>query len=135
MRFMMLMFPGAQAETGVLPDDQVFAEMNRYNEELQKAGVLLALDGLQPSAKGARLTVKAGKKTVADGPFPDARELIGGYWMIQVRSREEAVEWLKRVPLHDESARVELRQVYELSDFPAAVQELTRPLVQERKRT
>ena len=135
MRFMMLMYPGPQAETGVLPDEQVFAEMNKYNEELHKAGVLLALDGLQPSARGARLTVRGGKKTVTDGPFPEAKELIGGYWMIQVRSREEALVWLERVPLHDENARVELRQVYELTDFSPAVQELAKPLERKLGRT
>jgi len=134
MRFMMLMYPGPQAETGVLPDERVFAEMMKYNEELQKAGVLLALDGLQPSSKGARLTVKGGKKSVVDGPFSEAKELIGGYWMIQVRSRDEAVEWLKRVPLQDDTARVELRQVYEMTDFSPKVQELAKPLGDQLKR-
>jgi hypothetical protein len=134
MRFMMLMYPGPQAESGVIPDEKIFAEMNKYNEELQKAGVLLALDGLQPSAKGARLSVKHGKKTITDGPFPEAKELIGGYWMIQVRSREEAIEWLKRVPLHDDVARVELRQVYELTDFSPSVQEINKPLAEKLQR-
>jgi hypothetical protein len=133
MRFMMLMFPGPEVETGKAPDAKIVAEMMKYNEELQKAGVLLALDGLQASSKGARLTVKNGKKAVMDGPFSEAKELIGGYWMIQVRSREEAVEWLKRVPLHDENAKVELRQVWEMTDFPPDVQEIARPLEAKMK--
>jgi hypothetical protein len=125
---MMLMYPGPEGESGKVPDEKNVAEMMKYNDELQKAGVLLALDGLQASSKGARLTVKNGKKTIVDGPFSEAKELIGGYWMIQVRSREEAVEWLRRVPLHDDSAKVELRQVWEMSEFPPALQELARPL-------
>jgi len=127
MRFMMLMYPGPKAET-TMPDEKTFAEMMKYNEELQKAGVLLALDGLQPTSKGARLTVKNGKKSITDGPFSEAKELVGGYWIIQVRSRDEAVEWLKRVPLHDETAKVELRQIFEMTDFSPEVQELAKPL-------
>ena len=127
MRFMMLMYPGAKAETGALPDKEVFAAMMKYNEELTKAGVLLALDGLQPSSKGARVRVSGGKRTVVDGPFTEAKELIGGYWMIQVRSREEAVEWASRVPLA-EGEQVELRQVFEMTDFPAEVQSLAVPV-------
>ena len=93
MRFMMLMFPAKFYEAGdQIPDTKVFEEMNRYNEELQKAGVLLALDGLHPASKGARVRVKDGKKQVVDGPFTEAKEIIGGYWVIQTRTREEAVE-------------------------------------------
>ncbi|HEV3031533.1 MAG TPA: YciI family protein [Polyangia bacterium] len=122
MRFMMLMYPSEKAETGVLPDPELFAAMRKYNEELSKAGVLLALDGLQPSAKGARITWDAaGKPTVTDGPFTEVKEVIGGYWMVQVKSREEAIEWAKRVPPHD-ARKVELRQVFEMTDFPADVQ-------------
>ena len=127
MRFMMLIYPGAKAETGALPDEKAVAPMMKYNEELQQAGVLLALDGLQPSSKGARLTVQGGKKVVTDGPFAEAKELVGGYWMIQCRSREEAIEWLKRVPL-GEGERVELRQVFEMTDFSQDVQDLAKPL-------
>ena len=122
MRFMMLMYPSEKAEAGALPEPKLFEAMMKYNEELSKAGVLLALDGLQPSAKGARITWDAaGKPTVTDGPFSEVKEVIGGYWMIQVKSREEAIEWAKRVPPHD-ARKVELRQVFEMTDFPADVQ-------------
>ncbi len=116
MRFMMLMYPGAKAEAGGLPDEKAIAAMTKYNEELTKAGVLLGLDGLQPSSKGARVHYKGGKATVTDGPFTEAKELIGGYWMIQVKSREEALEWARRVPASD-AEMIEVRQVFELSDF------------------
>jgi hypothetical protein len=123
MRFMMIMFPPKSAETTPIEaaDPKMFEEMDRYNEELAKAGVLLALDGLHPTAKGARIAVKNGKKQVIDGPFTEAKEIVGGYWMIQVRSREEAVEWASRVPLHDDGSFVELRQVFELTEFPPEV--------------
>jgi hypothetical protein len=116
MRFMMLMYPGAKAETGSLPDPKTIEAMTKYNEELTKAGVLLGLDGLQPTAKGARIRFKGGKATVSDGPFTEAKELVGGYWLIQVRSKEEAVEWAKRCPASDDEM-IELRQIFELSDF------------------
>jgi hypothetical protein len=116
MRFMMLMYPGAKAETGALPDEKAIAAMTKYNEELTKAGVLLGLDGLQPSAKGARVTFSGGKPTVTDGPFTEAKELLGGYWMIQVKSKEEAVEWARRCPASD-TEMIEVRRVYELADF------------------
>jgi hypothetical protein len=116
MRFMMLMYPGAKAETGALPDPQAIAKMTKYNEDLTKAGVLLGLDGLQPSAKGARVRFKAGKASVTDGPFTESKELLGGYWMIQVKSREEALEWARRIPASDDEM-VEVRQVFEMSDF------------------
>jgi hypothetical protein len=123
MRFMMLMYPSEKAEQGVLPDAKLFEQMMKYNDDLQKAGVLLALDGLQPSSKGARITWNAeGKPTATDGPFTEVKELIGGYWIIQVKSREEAIEWAKRVPPHD-ARKVELRQIFEMTDFPADVQE------------
>jgi hypothetical protein len=127
MRFMMLMYPGQKAETGVMPDQAVFAAMMKFNEELTKAGVLLALDGLHPTSRGARVQVSGGKRTVVDGPFREAKELLGGYWLLQVRSKEEAVEWASRVPLAD-GEMVELRQVFELSDFPAEVQQLAAPV-------
>jgi hypothetical protein len=116
MRFMMLMYPGAKAETQKMPDPKAVAAMMKYNEDLAKAGVLLALDGLQPSAKGARIKFSGAKATVIDGPFTEAKELVGGYWMIQVKSKEEAVEWAKRCPASDEET-IELRQVFEMSDF------------------
>jgi len=117
MRYMMLMLPGAKAEAGILPDAKVFAAMAKYNEELQRAGVLLALDGLHPSSKGVRIAFSGGKRIVTDGPFTEAKEVIGGYWMIQVKSKEEAIEWAKRCPASDGEA-IELRRVYEASDFP-----------------
>ena len=123
MRFMMLMYPGAKAETGALPDPQDMARMMKYNEELTKAGVLLGLDGLQPSAKGARVRFSGGKASVTDGPFTEAKELLGGYWMIQVKSRDEALEWARRIPGSD-SEMVEVRQVYETSDFTNATPEV-----------
>jgi hypothetical protein len=121
MRFMMIMYPGAKAEAGVQPgDEEIFAAMMRYNEELQKAGVLLALEGLQPSAKGARIDFRGGKRTITDGPFTEAKELVGGFWLIQVKSREEAIEWASRCPARD-GERIEVRQVYEVADFPPEV--------------
>jgi hypothetical protein len=120
MRFMLLMYPDAGAAYGT-PDAKSVEAMMKYNEDLAKAGVLLALDGLQSSAKGARVYFPGGKAKVVDGPFSEAKELVGGYWMIQTRSRAEAVEWAKRVPVTDASF-VELRQVFELTDFPADVQ-------------
>jgi hypothetical protein len=120
MRFMLMMIPGAPEEQWTPSADEV-AEMMAYNEQLTKAGVLLALDGLHPSAKGARVTLAGGKKTVTDGPFTEAKELIGGYWIIQAKSKEEAVEWATRVPL-GEGDIVEVRQIAELEDFPEDVQ-------------
>jgi hypothetical protein len=105
----------------------VIAQMMKYNEELTKAGVLLALDGLQPSAKGARIRASNGKRTVVDGPFSEAKELIGGYWLIQVRSKEEAIEWASRAPLADDEM-IELRQIYEMTDFSPEVQQLAAPV-------
>ena len=127
MRFMMLMYPGAKAESGALPDAAAVAAMMKYNEELVRAGVLLAGEGLWPSAKGAQIRSAGGKRTVVDGPFTEAKEVLGGYWLIQVRSREEAIEWATRIPIGDDEM-VELRQVYELSDFPADVQALAAPV-------
>jgi hypothetical protein len=118
MRFMMLMYPGAKAETGEFPKKAAIDAMMRYNEQLKQAGVLLAVDGLQPSSKGARLTFAGGKPTVTDGPFTEAKELVGGYWVIQVKSKEEAIQWASRCPASD-TEKIELRQVFEFSDFPA----------------
>jgi hypothetical protein len=123
MRFMLLMHPGAKAEQGGLPDPKIIAAMMKYNEELQKAGVLLALDGLHPSAKGARVRFPGGKPVVSDGPFAEAKELIGGYWLIQVKSKEEAVEWVKRCPGGD-GEMIEIRQVFEMTEFTHITPEL-----------
>ena len=124
MRFMMLMIPKGYetAEPGAMPDAEAVAAMMRYNEELQKAGVLLALDGLHPPSMDARVSFAGGKPEVADGPFADAKEVVGGYWMIDVKSKEEAVEWAKRCPASANEV-IEVRQVQEFSDFPADVQE------------
>ena len=124
MRFMMLMIPKGyeQAKPGTMPDPAHVSAMMKYNESLQKAGVLLALDGLHPPSAGARISFQAGKPKVTDGPFVEAKEVIGGYWMIQVKSKEEAVEWASRCPASDNEV-IELRQVQEMSDFPPEIQE------------
>jgi hypothetical protein len=124
MRFMMLMIPKGyeSAEPGKMPSPEAVSAMMKYNESLQKAGVLLALDGLHPPSMGARVSFAGGKPKVTDGPFPEAKEVIGGYWMIQVKSREEAIEWASRCPASDNEV-IEIRQVQEFSDFPADVQE------------
>jgi len=121
---MMLMIPKGyeKAQPGAMPDAKAVAAMMKYNEALQKAGVLLALDGLHPPSMGARVTFAGGKPKVTDGPFTEAKEVIGGYWMIQVKSKEEAVEWASRCPASDDEV-IELRQVMEMSEFPADVQE------------
>ena len=124
MRFMMLMIPKGyeKAAPGAMPDAKVIAAMMKYNEELQKAGVLLALEGLHPPSMGARVSFPGGKPKVTDGPFAEAKEVLGGYWMIQVKSREEAIEWAKRCPA-SENETIEIRQVQEFADFPADVQD------------
>ena len=119
MRFMMLVKATPESEAGALPGPEIIEAMGRYNDELAKAGVLLALDGLQASSKGARVQYSGEKRTVTDGPFTETKELVAGFWLIQVRSKEEAVEWAKRVPF--EEGEVEVRQVFETSDFPADV--------------
>jgi hypothetical protein len=125
MRFMLLMIPKGyeSAAAGTMPDAKAVAAMMKYNESLQKAGVLLALEGLHPPSMGARVTFSGGKAKVMDGPFAEAKEVLGGYWMIQVRSREEAIEWASRCPAGDNEI-IEVRQVQEFSDFPADVQEV-----------
>lgn len=124
MRFMMLMIPKGyeNAAPGTMPDPKAVEAMMKYNEALQKAGVLLALDGLHPPSMGARITFAGGKAKVTDGPFTEAKEVLGGYWMIQVKSREAAIEWASRCPA-GENEIIEVRQVQEFSDFPADVQE------------
>jgi hypothetical protein len=123
MRFMMIVIPKGyeQAAPNTVPSAEDVARMQEYNKSLQKAGVLLALDGLHPPATGARISYNNGKATVIDGPFPEAKEVFGGYWIIQVRSREEALEWAKRAPMSNKEI-IELRQIFEMSDFPADVQ-------------
>jgi hypothetical protein len=123
MRFMMLVIPKGyeRAAPGTLPDAKLVETMTKYNQELTKAGVLLALDGLHPPSMGARVSFAGGKPKVTDGPFTEAKEVIGGYWMIQVKSKAEAIEWAKRAPMPDGEV-IEIRQVQEMSDFPPDVQ-------------
>jgi hypothetical protein len=130
MRFMMFMIPNI-SEQDWMPRAEAVAEMSRYNDKLTKAGVLLSLDGLHPTSKGARVTGAGGKVTVTDGPFTEAKEIIGGYWLIEVSSKEEAVEWAKRCPAIQGPAStpdysgpvpvIEIRQVFEVEDFPPEV--------------
>jgi len=115
MRFMVLVKASKESEAGVLPSQEMLAEMGKYNEELVKSGVILAGEGLQPSAKGARIQYSGSTRTVIDGPFAEAKELIAGFWLIQVKSKEEAIEWLKRAPFQE--GEVEIRQVFEADDF------------------
>jgi hypothetical protein len=123
MRFMMLMIPKGyeMAEPGIKLDPERVGSMMKYNEDLQKAGVLLALDGLHPPSTGARVSFAGGKPLVTDGPFAEAKEVLGGYWMIQVASRDEAIEWAKRCPASDNEV-IEIRQVQEMSDYDEEVQ-------------
>lgn len=124
---MMLMLPRGyeQAVPGTVPDAKSVDEMMKYNRSLKKAGVLLALDGLHPPSMGARVTFTGGRSTVSDGPFTEAKEVVGGYWLISAKSREEAIEWARRCPAGDGNA-IEIRQVQELADFPADVQKVIR---------
>jgi len=137
---MMLVKASKDSEAGMMPDDSLIAAMTKYNEELAKAGVLLDLAGLHPSAKGARIKFSGGRRTVIDGPFAETKELIAGYWLIQVKSKEEAIEWAQRAPApHGEGAEgeIELRQLFELDDFapcPAIddARKLERPLAEKK---
>ena len=125
MRFMMIMFPKGyeNAKPGTVPDLKAIEVMGKYNEQLQKAGVLLALDGLTPPATmSARVTFKDGKSKVTDGPFPETKEVIGGFWIIQVKSREEALEWASRIPAKDNEMVVEVRRLFDLTDFDPETQ-------------
>ena len=115
MRFMMIVKASKQSEAGVMPSEKELAEMAKYNEELVKAGVMLDGSGLKPSSKGARIRYTGDQRTVIDGPFTETKELIAGFWFIQVKSKDEAIEWAKRVPFKD--GEVELRQFFELEDF------------------
>ncbi|KJF73839.1 MULTISPECIES: YciI family protein [Rhizobium/Agrobacterium group] len=123
MRFMMLMIPGgyASAAPDAMPSAEAIDKMMKYNEELKKAGILLALEGLHPPATGARVSFKEGKPVVVDGPFAEVKEVLGGYWMLDVRSREEAIEWARRCPASEDDI-IEIRRVHEMSEFPEDVQ-------------
>ena len=134
MRFMMLVIPKGYetAAPGTMPAADAVAKMMKYNEELQKAGVLLALDGLHPPSAGARVSFSGGKATASDGPFAEAKEVVGGYWMIDVRSKAEAIEWAKRAPMGDNEI-IEVRQVQEMADFPPDVQKAAEGFEQMQK--
>ncbi len=119
MRFMIIVKASADSEAGVMPSEQLLADMGRYNEELVKAGVMLAGEGLHPSSKGARVRFSGDKRTVVDGPFAESKELIAGYWLFQVKSREEAIEWVKRAPnpMPGTESEIEIRQVFVTEEF------------------
>ena len=119
MRFMILVKASADSEAGVMPSEELLTQMGAYNEELVKAGVLLAGEGLHPSSKGARVRFSGDRRTVIDGPFAETKELIAGYWLIQVKSMDEAIEWVKRIPnpMPGTESEVEIRQVFEAEDF------------------
>jgi hypothetical protein len=118
---MILVKADKQSEAGALPDEKLLTDMGKYNEELAEAGVLLAGEGLHPSSKGARIKFSGGKQTVIDGPFAETKELIAGFWLIQVQSKAEAIAWVKRCPMpHDTETEIEIRQVFEAEDFGPA---------------
>jgi len=119
MRFMVIVKANKDSEAGVLPDEKILTEMGKFNEQLTKAGVMLAGEGLHASSKGVRVKFDGSKRTVTDGPFAETKELIAGFWLWQVKSKEEAIEWLKRAPF-DGGTEVEIRQVFELEDFGEA---------------
>jgi hypothetical protein len=123
MRFMIIVKADKNSEAGILPSTELLTEMGKYNEELVKAGVLLAGEGLQPSAKGARVKFSGSKRTVTDGPFSETKELIAGFWLIQVKSKEEAIEWVKRAPnpMPGTEPEIEIRQVFDADDFGEAM--------------
>ncbi len=117
MRFMVMVPATKESEAGILPDDQLFAAMNKFNEEMVKAGVMLAAEGLQPTSKAKRLKFEGGKTTVIDGPFTESKELIAGFWLIQAKSMEEAIAWMKRAPFGG-GVEIEIRPVFETEDLP-----------------
>jgi hypothetical protein len=133
MRFMILVKATKNSETGALPDEKLFEAMGKFNEELAKAGVLLAAGGLQPSSKGARVRFNGDKRTVIDGPFAETKELIAGFWIWKVKSKQEAIEWVKRCPnpMPGEQSEIEIRQIFEAEDFGA---EFTPELRQQEER-
>ncbi len=136
MRFMMLMIPKGyeQAAPGTMPDAKTMQAMMKYNEELQKAGVLLALEGLHPPSMGARVSFATGKPKVTDGPFAEATEVLGGFWIIQVKSKEEAIQWASRCP-GSPNGTIEIRQIQEMTDFPADVQKAAEGITEMKSRT
>jgi len=140
MRFMVIVKADKNSEAGVLPDEKILSKMTRFNEELARAGVMLAGEGLHPSSKGARVKFSGTKRTVTDGPFTETKDLVAGYWMWQVKSKQEAIDWLKRAPF-DGGTEVEIRQVFEAEDFGDAFtpelrekEKKVRKSVEERRR-
>jgi hypothetical protein len=119
MRFMVIVKANKDSEAGVLPDEKLLSEMGKYNEELAKAGVLLAAEGLQASSKGARVRFSSEQRTVIPGPFPETKDLIAGFWIIRVKSKDEAIQWVKRVPFSE--GEIEIRQIFEAEDFGPAL--------------
>ena len=118
MRFMVIVKASKDSEGGIMPSEELLGEMAKFNEEMVKAGIMLDGAGLHPSSKGARIKIDGNRRTVVDGPFAETKELIAGYWIIQVKSKEEAVQWMKRVPNpHNEGGEIEIRQLFELEDF------------------
>ncbi len=117
MRFMLIVKASKESEAGVMPTREILAEMGNFNEQMVKAGVMLAGEGLHPSSKGVRIRYSGAERTIVDGPFSETKELIAGYWLVQVKSREEAIEWMRRAPFQD--GEVEIRQVFEAEDFGA----------------
>ena len=120
MRFMVIVPASKESEAGVMPDEKILTEMGKFNEEMVKAGVMLAGEGLHPTSKGARLTFSGGKTTVTDGPFTESKEMIAGFWLIQVKSKEEAIAWMRRAPF-DGGTTLEIRQVFETEEFGDAL--------------
>ena len=119
MKFMILVKADKKSEAGALPDEKLLTEMGKYNEELAKAGIMLAAEGLHPTSKGARVKFACSKHTVTNGPFPESKNLIAGFWLWRVKSKDEAIEWIKRAPFGD-GAEIEIRQVHEAEDFGEA---------------
>jgi hypothetical protein len=134
MRFLVMVKANKDTEAGVLPDEKLFTEMGQFNDELVKAGVLLAADGLQPSSKGARVKFSGAKRTVIDGPFAETKELIAGFWLWEVKSREEAIEWAKRIPNPTgQDGEVEIRQIFEADDLGPAYTEALKAQDERRR--
>jgi hypothetical protein len=135
MRFMVLVKADKDSEAGVLPSEELLAAMGKYNEELIKAGVMLAGEGLHPSSKGARVRFSGDKRTVIDGPFPETKELVAGFWIFNVKSKEEAIEWVKRAPnpMPGTESEIEIRQIFEEEDFGDLVEKVPEVFEMERK--
>jgi hypothetical protein len=137
MRFMLIVKADKNSEAGVLPDEKMLSEMGKFNQEMIDAGILLAGEGLQPSSKGARVKFSGDKRTVTDGPFAETKELVAGFWVIQVNSLQEAIGWVKRCPnpMPGTESEIEIRQIFELEDFPNVPPEVKEQEIQFRKKS